>query len=446
MWKTVLLGVVAPLLGLAGPAPDVRDLVARLGAPRYADREAAAEAILALGREALPALREARDAEDPEVRSRVEAILLEIEVGLMLQPTRVRVDFASRPLREVVEDLGRQGAVPVALEAATRESHGGRRLTLRDPEPLAFWEAIDRVCREAGLHAGFGLREGPDGRPAQGLLLYDARGRRPAPVFDSGPFRVKLIGSHFQRNQLFEPEPGDPEVPMSSDQCQLQLLVMAEPRLRLAQRGTIRLSEARDDRGQSLLPPSPLAESGLDPPNIFAFAGGASLQASVDLRRPEQPGRRIASLKGTIPLALAARRPGPLEVPLPVSIGRTYVGDDVALVVHALRTDPNDPQLTLELTIRPPTTAESSPRRSRTNGSAASLAPEFLEHQVEVEDRGGRPYVIFPLEVRPQGESCRLTLLLAPTDGAAGPARLRFYGLTRTTTDLPFEFSDVPMP
>ncbi len=367
-------------------------------------------------------------------------------MSLMLQPTRVRLDFDGRTVREVVEELSRRGVTAIFLEETTRHSLGDRRLTLQAPEPLPLWEAIDRLSRKAGLHVGFGLQESAIGHPSQGVILFDARGRRLAPVFNSGPFRIKIVGSHYQRDQTFEPEPGDPDFPQAAELCQLQLQVMAEPRLRIAQHGAIRLTEASDERGQSLLTPALPSEMTLDAPNFFAANSGASVQYLLALRHPSEPGQRIVRLRGVLPLLLASRKPDPMEVPLAEAIGRSFVGDDLAVVIHGLHSDPNDPQWTLELTVRPPTSQESASRHPRPTARSLALSPDFLEHQVEVLDRGGKPFVIFPLEMRPLGDAYHLTLLLAPADGATAPAKLRIYGLTRTTINLAFEFIDVPMP
>ena len=65
----IILAVLGQVQG-GEPSQDLAALVAQLGAARYADREAAAQAIERIGRPALPALRSARDARDLEVRTR----------------------------------------------------------------------------------------------------------------------------------------------------------------------------------------------------------------------------------------------------------------------------------------------------------------------------------------------------------------------------------------
>src|SRR4051812_47892529 len=108
-----LLLAVAMGLGPTTPAPGLGPdaLIARLGSPRYADREAATAALRRLGPAALPALRSARSARDAEVRARAAALLERVESELMVRPTLVRLDYRDRPLAEVVKDLGRQTGI-----------------------------------------------------------------------------------------------------------------------------------------------------------------------------------------------------------------------------------------------------------------------------------------------------------------------------------------------
>jgi hypothetical protein len=440
------------LAAALGSPNDAASLVAGLGSPRYADREAAARALQALGRDALPALRAARDTRDAEVRVRAAALAERIEAELMVRPTLVRLDFQDRPLIEIADELGRRAGMPIVLDPAVRLGKGARRLTVSAPEPVAAWEAVDRLCLAAGLSARSGSNEPPAGFGAAGvtqeagLLLADLRGGRRAPTFTDGPFRVKLLGSHYQRDRSFEPAPGDPAGPLVTEQFQLQMELMVEPRMTVALQGSVKLIEAVDDLGQSLLAPGTPPELGLESPNLFAFGSGSNIQSAVYLSRPERPGRTIRRLRGVMPLAVASRKADPLVVPLAGAAGKTFVGDDATLIVHSLRTDPNDAQLTLEMTVMPPSAADSGGPARADLGSAVALAPDFLEHQVEVADANGKPFVLFPLEVNPRDDGVRMTLLLAPGEGATGPAQLRFFGLIRAAHKVVFEFADVEMP
>lgn len=68
---------IALALALAQDAPA--DLVRKLGADDYAEREKAAEALRKLGKGAEEALRKGQESEDPEVRSRSKALLEELQ-------------------------------------------------------------------------------------------------------------------------------------------------------------------------------------------------------------------------------------------------------------------------------------------------------------------------------------------------------------------------------
>src|SRR5262249_30564213 len=155
-----------------GRAPDPAALVERLGAPRYAEREAAAAALERAGAAAVPALRAGRRARDPEVRARAAALLERVESALMVRPTAVRLDYRDRPLTDVVADLATQCGMPVLLDPENAQEWSRRRVSLREDGPVTFWRALDRLCREGGLHAVVGPRSDPfDPGPGLGVTL-----------------------------------------------------------------------------------------------------------------------------------------------------------------------------------------------------------------------------------------------------------------------------------
>ena len=108
------------------------------------------------------------------------------------------------------------------------------------------------------------------------FALLDGGPRGAGPTWDSGPFRVSLISLHYQRDVAFNsvvagfprrvavppaPVPLPPglniaaaEGPSVSEQFYAQVQVAAEPRLSLSLNGPLKILEAVDDRGQSLLP------------------------------------------------------------------------------------------------------------------------------------------------------------------------------------------------
>jgi hypothetical protein len=421
-----------------GAAPDGSELAARLGSARYAEREAAAAALERLGREALPALRRARSARDPEVRSRAAGLLERIESGLMVRPALVRLAWRDRPLTEAVDDLARQSGVPLALAVENAGEWAKRRLTVEERAPLPFWQALDRLCREAQVHYVVGPQPPTDGRePGFGIGL--AEGLAPAVTSDSGPFRVELVGLHYQRDRQLRPLPGVGQPP-AAEEFHAQLQVQAEPRLVVAQAGSLRLIEAVDDAGQSLIPPE-VASPELDVAEFAELSPGPCLQLTVPLKYPVRPGKTIRRLRGTLPVVVAARRGDPMVIPLADARGRTFRGDGAAITVEAVRTAPNEPQATIELVLRPGT--HDGPTRP---GGLAPLASAFLDRQLEVCDGQGRLLPSFPQETEARADEVRMVLVLAPGDGATAPAQIRFFGLTRARAEVAFDFAEVPMP
>ena len=238
-------------------------IVARLGAARFADREAAERALEALGRRALPALKDALDDKDAEVRTRAAALVGRIEGALLTQASPVSFDFADVPLPDVVKAIGEQTGATVKLMPEGARFWVGRKVTLHEPKSLPFWTAIDRLCKAARLN--YSVSNGFPTSRESSLVLSDARVTPTTPVFDSGPFRVILLGLHYQRDVTFPPTPLPqrlpgveppkeagltipPDVPGPLDpsnpaaihsQFHAQLQVIAEPRLRpLAGRAT----------------------------------------------------------------------------------------------------------------------------------------------------------------------------------------------------------------
>jgi hypothetical protein len=70
-----ILGIRANKGAPEKAAAEVDRLVRQLGSPRFGERQAASKALNALGRAAVPALRQATSACDPEVRSRAQRLL-----------------------------------------------------------------------------------------------------------------------------------------------------------------------------------------------------------------------------------------------------------------------------------------------------------------------------------------------------------------------------------
>ena len=246
------------------------------------------------------------------------------------------------------------------------------RVTLRQTQPVEFWKALDQLCDAAGLQYNANVGFAPQREPI--LPFTDGSVRPLMPNFYHGPFRVRLLGIDYQRHLTYGPvvdmdqpppaprpasrQPAGPHEatparlnPITSVQFTAQIAVDAEPRLWVAHRGRLRLIEAVDNLGNSLLPRADEGRSSRDAAE-FAMLSNPVMQLQADLHRPDAPGDTIKTLRGVIPVAVSARRSDALIVPLnETAAGKTFENRDVRLTIHSIRPLPNSPNIHVELSV-----------------------------------------------------------------------------------------------
>jgi hypothetical protein len=445
-------------------APDPHALVARLGAARYSEREAAAESLLRLGGLALPALRDNRLSADLEIRTRAQSLIRKIEGALLVQPTKVQLDCVDLPLNQVVQALNRQVSFRIALYPENQPRWKLERLTIHHSQPIDFWKAIDQVCNLADLQYN-PIMQGYAGQREPVFSLTAAAVRAVTPNSDFGPFRVSLLGLHYQRDLSFaggpmlrlEQHAGNVRParrpaqearrpsPVLNVQFTAQLQVAGEPRLSVNQTGPARIIEAVDDRGNSL------TASANDNPafnritGYFGVTSGPVMQVQASLNHPLDAGSKIKKLRGVIPAAVSSRQPDPLVVPLTNAAGKTFGSDDLQITVHSIRPLPNNRQTTIELTLKAPDDRPPSHEHSHPDGFG-NVMPGLNAQQLPFEIVDARGQILTWFQPTYDTESARVVLTLPLPLQAAPLKELRYYTLNRATVSIPFEFTDVPMP
>jgi hypothetical protein len=462
-----MLGAKFLLVMLIGQVPgeqaDPAALVSRLGAGQFAEREAASQDLERLGRAAMPALQAARQARDAEIRERAANILHKIEGSLLTQATRVRLDFEHAPLTDVVRSLGQQAGFKVVLSPDNFPKWRRATVTLRRAEPVPFWTAIDLLCDAAMLQRHPGATAFPGPREPT-FTLTDGTSRVVTPNSDHGPFRVSLLGVHYQRDvnyavpgvggfaaQRLGQRPArlpnaarDRINPVTSEQFTANLSIAAEPRLCVSQNGALRMIEADDDRGNSLI-----NDAG-GPPIVHRFAGyfgatsGSVVQLQVQLRRPAMPGKTIKKFRGSIPLSISSRRPDPLIVRLDQAVGKRFANAEVEVTVHAIKSSPDTPQTFLELSIRSNERPNSAAESVDSDAFGDIYRTDTHRQQLEIYDSRDQLVPWFPSGIDSDTSRLTLTLMKMPTTGSL--RELRYYNVTRASVNVPFEFADIPLP
>ena len=80
-------------------------------------------------------------ADDANVRERASALWETIQRDLMTRPSLVRLDGQDRPLSVVLEDLETQTGLTLRRDPSAPDKH----VTLREPAPVPFWTALERL-------------------------------------------------------------------------------------------------------------------------------------------------------------------------------------------------------------------------------------------------------------------------------------------------------------
>ncbi len=465
-----MFGAVLSFLVIFGQVPstgagsDPSALVAQLGAARYSDREAAAEALIRLGRLALPALHDSRLAADLEIRTRSQNLIRKIEGALLVEPTKVRLDCDDLPINEVVHAFNRQVGFRIALYPENLPRWKSERITIHHSEAINFWKAVDQLCDLADLQYN-PILQGYAGHREPIFTLTAAAVRTSTPNSDFGPFRVSLIALHYQRDVSFAGgtmlrveqrvgdarparrtprEPARPS-PVLNVQFTAQLQIVGEPRLSVQQTAPPRVIEAVDDRGNSLIPPANENPAFNRISGYFGVASGPVMQVQASLHRPVDPGTTIKKLRGVIPVAVSSRQPNPLVVPLPNAAGKTFGGDDLQITIHSIRGLPNNRQTAIELSLKIPDDRATAPENSNPDGFNP-IMPRLNVQQLPIEIFDARGQMVPWFQSPYDAETARVVLTLPLPLQAAPLKELRYYTLNRANTNIPFEFTNILMP
>jgi hypothetical protein len=497
------------LLVLIGQTTDVSSdpaaLVEKLGAEAKTRRQAA-EKLQNLGSKALPALRSGLKSVDPGIRAGASALLQTIEGNILLQGTKVRLDFQDASPAAVLESLNNQTGRELTL-GHQRPNSAGQRITLRDPEPISFWKAIDRFCEAAGLICDdqFGALPAPPAA-GRGLTFSYQPDHVMVPSCDYGAFRINVVMLSYHNELAYlrgllavdrmstpklrvSPDgkldgevmtnPGARAEPLAADadgnrqqggpgessralertvRFRVELQIIPDRRMEVSFNGPPQIDEAVDELGNSLRPTSKSEENRYAPMRGMMDKSGSSSDgpASVFLHRPQNPGRLIKKLRGTLDISIRARWPEPVVIPLTNAVGKVLETDEMRVVIKSIQADPAGKPGTIELTIEErdasaqpedPHSLEyppGSPFGRHWRLLHGGIGADWPLSRIQVVDSRGRD--TFSRSGGSQQGSGPVTLRLAPSPGSGASKEIRLWTIVRAAAKIPFEFHDLPMP
>jgi hypothetical protein len=413
------------------PARSAAQLIEQLGHEDYTQRDAASKALLALGAQALPALKKAKDHEDPEVRRRVGELILTVERAGLLAPRRVTLRLKDKPIRQAVTELARQTGYTIELwPNAQANGEREKELFRLDLENVPFWEAIDRICAAGGL----ALQEGyGDDR----IRLNYASNRVPF-VHRSGPFRLVAQGIHYNRSITFIGLPKDsPEPGQRHEHMSFMFNVSVEPRFPLLGVGQARVEAAEDDRNHLMVPPE------TNQPQGMAYYNGGyksyTQQAQVTLVRGARGAQVVKLLRGHVPLTLLMEQKQDLVVEKVLTAkGKKFKSADANLAIDDV-TETGAKQYQVKLSVTKQ--GENNPNDYTWRNS--------LYQRLELQDAKGNKYMsqgFTEANFSPAGVNG--TFLFGDNGNAdlGPPVKLIYYTWATLQHTVSFEFKDLPLP
>jgi hypothetical protein len=426
MWILAFAILAASALG---DEPGPAELVRLLGSADRVEREEAARTLEELGAPALPALHDAEKTAPGEARSKVASLSRSIEGRLLERPSLVAVDFDGQPLGEAIRTLAARSGYAIQLDAGNDTAMSLRRIVAHAPAPISFWQALDMIGQAGHVRHDPGAGVWDRTRIP---LLHLADGEPPSGTLYRGPFRVHLLGLHRRRDLDLGSDPG--REPSSKGVLYVDVQVFVEPGRFLDFDGLPRV-EAEDDRGRPLPPPPADAERSR-PHNLSWNVPGAIgvLQWRLPLGLPDSPAvKTLRRVRGTLPVIVSAARPDPQVISLDDAPGKSYRYEETTLRFQIIHESEKQMQIEVILTQDP------SPTASRDGGARAAL-----RHRFGFEDRDGHllSWLPFSENVGPGKETHIVTMI---SEGER-PIRLRFHSLIWSSTQIPFEFTDAPLP
>lgn len=250
-------------------------------------RESAQDRIVQMGPAVVEPLKKLIEtASDVEQRTGAQAALARIVEQASTGATMITMKMNQATPAEIVAELGKQAKTDFK-NFGGRNAAGQKHSITIDNQP--FWAAVQEIGKVTGWRLqnrgnntiGFG----PGGQEYSG------------PTHIDGPFMIVAQSIHMSSNIQLGNKNNNANRNMS-----LNFMCFIEPKLQVSQRPyNVRLTEATDDTGKSLVFGSPMHHDN------FTNDANPMWSASAPLAVPEPGAKKIASLKGQMKLMVATK-------------------------------------------------------------------------------------------------------------------------------------------
>jgi hypothetical protein len=247
-------GGTAQAQTLANPDLDyyfgqgIATLIGELGSSSYAKRETAYKTIESFGPTALEQLRRCRGTGNTEAKRRIEELIRRAEdtqiAQQILAPKEVTLKLKGATVQEAIADLASKGGYSMQFQGdATR--FAGKSVTLEGK--MSYWQALDRLCEQAGLMERIDLRDSFDPYMRGGSPYGSPRSQGPVVLVHRGTARSLVSYAGAVKTEVrISREPKTKEL-------HVVLVISSEPRLHNGMLiGQTLLDKASDELGRPL--------------------------------------------------------------------------------------------------------------------------------------------------------------------------------------------------
>jgi hypothetical protein len=419
-------------------SPAVERLIGRLGDRNYRVRNAAQRRLAGMGVEILPLLLKARKGRgDLEVIRRLDDLIPNLERVALLQPKLVTLHLEKKPLQDVVNEIARQTGYGIDIQ----NNFNNQAYTFHF-DRLPFWEALDRVAREAHLSV-YPHYYGNGGDRIQ----LNTWGNPPAPhIAYTQTFRLVPNNMQYYRNVNYNGSFTDKaDHPQRTETLTLTFTVHTEPKLPFLTVGQAVVTQAHDEMKRSMAPAT-TNTTFYSGPVYINYGNGRTFAQSVNLAlvRPHRDSKFAKVIRGELPVTLLSKQMPEIVIDNPAAVkNKKFRSSKTEIDIEQVTVNNwnNGKMYQFQMTVKE--------QAEMVNGNWDYSWGNSLQHRLELYDAKGTKYLVWSSSLWNRGPRLAggMIQFRPPDNGQVGPpVKLVFNRWVSLPHKIKFEFKDLPMP
>jgi hypothetical protein len=423
--------------GKVASPTSIERLIGKLGDRSYRIRSAAQRRLTDMGIEILPLLLKARKAgTDLEVVRRLDDLIPTMERVALLRPKLISLHVDKKPLHDVIADISRQTGYGIDID----NGFNNKAYTFQF-DKMPFWEALDRIAREAHLTV-YPHNYGNTGD----RIRLATWGAPPPHVRYTDTFRLVPNNMQYYRNVSYNGSYADKaDHPQRNETLTLTFTINTEPKLPFLQVGQGYVTEAHDELKRPMAPKTQ-ATAFYSGPTYINYGNGRTFSHSVSLAlvRPHRDSKFAKVVRGEIPVTLLSKQLPEIVIDNPVMVknGKFKARKtEIDLAQVTVNNWGNGKLYQFQMTVKEESEM-TTPNWDYTWGNS-------LQHRLELYDAKGNKYLVWSSNLWNRGPRLASGMIqFRPPDNVVigPPVKLVFNRWVSLAHKIKFEFKDLPMP